>query len=492
MKVVLDIIKGPHKGASFSFREPDVFLVGRSKDAHFQLTDDPYISRRHFYLEISPPNCLLKDLGSTNCTKVNDLIVAEQLLRNGDIIEAGFTQIKVLIDLHIEKRSAKCKKCGDEIVLIENESAPEYCERCEQEIKKAALSTHKAEGITASCWKCGVDLTRYANSDGRLSELKDVVTHSCKSCLPPHDPEEKRRLGHYEIVRKLGAGGMGKVFLAYHPKTGRLVAIKQMIRLDVEALASRFKREIRIAEGIAHTNVIRVIDRGSDREGPYLVTEFASGGNLADLIKTRRGPLPPVEAVGYISQTLRGLDHIHRKRIIHRDIKPENILLHQTNGKIIAKLSDFGLAKEYLKAGGTIVNRHLGTLMFSAPEQIMNARDVREPADIYSMGVTLYYLLTAELPYRFPSELEILQFRLGNPNRFNNTGEALKMLMGLHKMQNPANIILSDDPIPVRERNPDIPPSLAAVVDKAIRKEASARHGSAGEFLNALERVSLK
>lgn len=198
-----------------------------------------------------------------------------------------------------------------------------------------------------------------------------------------------------------------------------------------------------------------------------------------------------------LSEVLNGLDYIHRQSIIHRDIKPQNILLRQTAatgapGFLTPKLADFGLAVSYARAGGTRVTKRgtgLGTLMFMPPEQIRDAGTVQKPADTYAVGVTLYYLLTGQYPFNFPTPGEILEFQKKMKGGGKKPQELLQALMQLKRIMHPFQVILSEEPTPIQQRDPAIPRKLAAVVDKAIRKDVRERFQSAAEFRGALQQA---
>jgi serine/threonine-protein kinase len=152
---------------------------------------------------------------------------------------------------------------------------------------------------------------------------------------------------------------------------------------------------------------------------------------------------------------------------------------------VIPKLADFGVAKSYAAAGGTWHTKHgtrLGTLMFMPPEQVRDAASVGVPADIYAIGVTLYYLLTGQYSFTFPSQIEAAAHREG-------TGDleaALRALMRYHRIKHPFSVILEDEPVPVRERTHAVSVALAQVVDRAVRKDPAARFASAAAFRDAL------
>jgi serine/threonine-protein kinase len=307
--------------------------------------------------------------------------------------------------------------------------------------------------------------------------------------------EAGKRIDDYEVLKVLGEGGMGKVYQVYHPPTARILALKQVLRLSEKELVQRFRRETRYMKELRHPNILRFIDSGVSQDRPYLVTEFASAGNLDRRLELQTQPhhwcLPVAEAVGYVMEALAGLEFIHQRGIVHRDLKPGNILLQAAgDGRLIPKIADFGLAKKYSEAGGSLMTQlgvGIGSVLYMPPEQIRDTRSVREPADLYAMGVTLYYLLTGAYSYNFPTPRDIDRFFQAERHQVKNVEEALALMMKVRNMKSPHVIILSEEPIPIRERKAEIPKKLAKVVDKAIQKEIPARFQSAAEFRAALQ-----
>jgi serine/threonine protein kinase len=241
---------------------------------------------------------------------------------------------------------------------------------------------------------------------------------------------------------------------------------------------------------------------GVDRNGaPYLAAEYVPDGDLDSYVLKSGGRLPVTTATQIVAELLRGLKYLHSQSIIHRDIKPPNVLLRssvqmRTGSKSVTltpKLADFGLAKSYERAGGTRITKPgyaMGTLMFMPPEQVRDASSVREPADIYSVGATLYYLITGKYAFNFPTPGEVEQFRKKAPAMFKNRQDALAAVMQLNRIMHPFQIILSEDPIPIRSRDASVPPDLAEVVDKAVRKDARKRFQTAAEFRHALQEAT--
>ena len=220
-------------------------------------------------------------------------------------------------------------------------------------------------------------------------------------------------VGNYQVLDRLGQGGMGTVYKARHRRMRRVVAIKILSR-DVaksENFVKRFQREVEAVARLSHPNIIMAHDADEADVGNFLVMEFVSGRDLATEVH-ERGPLPVDEAVDCILQAARGLEYAHGQGIIHRDIKPAN-LLRDTSG--VVKVADLGLARfeestgkadaaSALTQAGTV----MGTADFMSPEQAMGAANIDHRADIYSLGCTLYFLLLGKPPYEGPTLMAIL------------------------------------------------------------------------------------
>lgn len=490
MKVVLEVIAGSGTGRSIEFSEPRGFLLGRAKDADFQIPDDPYVSRRHVYLEIAPPVCRLTDLtaaGETarNAPHVNGQPVTRTELKEGDVIELGFTRLRVKIALEVQARAGRCRGCGQPLELLPNEAEPASCPACPKRKESAA----PRPAVAARCRTCQTDLSALADSDGRAQALAGVAVYCCEKCLPAADRHAGASIGGYEVRRMLGEGGMGSVFLVYQRSTGRLFTLKQMKSLKDPLLVKRFQREIHLLGSLAHGNVVGYVDTGVHQGAPYLVAEYVPDGDLEGLLASAGGVLPPRQAILLMRDVLAGVEYLHGRKVIHRDIKPPNILLRRDGALVKPKLADFGLAKAYAEAGGaalTSPGTGMGTLMFMPPEQIRDVAKAREPADLYSAGVTLYYLLTGKYPFDFPTPSDVLRFARDNPGKARSPEGFLQALAALRRLQHPYMIILSEEPIPVGKRNPALPARLTEVVDRAVRKDPAKRFQSAAEFRRKL------
>lgn len=485
MQVTLEVVRGPGRGSLWKFTDPGAFLIGRGDDVDLQLSaEDSYASRRHAYLEIAPPVCRIQNLSQKNPLLINrSPVEGVEELRNNDIIEIGFTRLRVTLEIG---------------ALPLGEHAQQSNERAADQVSSVdrGLDHNPNEAVSLpqvfSCRVCGADLTAFAESDGRAAELSGSVTYSCPRCLSEGDEHEGKEIASYIVVKCLGVGGMGTVYLAHDTTTYRLVAVKVILDIPEPELALRFDREVSLLRQLSFRHVNRYIDSGTWNKVPYLVTEYLADGNL-ETIK-QRGEVDCATSLGLAIGLASGLDELHSKGIIHRDIKPENILVrHLDNAARHYRwdpvIADFGLALTYARAGGARLTKPgcmLGTAMFMSPEQIRDPHSVAITADIYSAGVTLYYLLTSKYPFEFPTPADVAEFeqRIG---RARNPREALLALMKLRQLRHPFVIILEDEPVPVSLRCRFLPQSIARIVDTAVAKDPKRRFRSADEFGRALQ-----
>src|SRR5262249_3990871 len=231
--------------------------------------------------------------------------------------------------------------------------------------------------------------------------------------LNTSNPAMQMTIGNYELLEKVAEGGMGSVWRARHRETGQVVAIKIMPAhmASNATLLRRFEQEFRAASRLDHPNIVRALDYGDNGSTPYLVMEFVEGESLGQKIE-REGRMPEAEAVRIIAQAAQGLHRAHKQGIIHRDVKPDNIMV-TPEGQ--AKLADLGLVKEVdADLNLTKTGRGLGTPHFMAPEQFRSAKDADVRADIYSLGATLYMMVTGELPFRSNGPLEAWMKKMNN------------------------------------------------------------------------------
>ncbi len=223
-------------------------------------------------------------------------------------------------------------------------------------------------------------------------------------------PDVPKQIGPYEILGPLGKGGMGTVYKAMQPSLNRIVAIKVLpvdFKNDPERV-ERFHREAQTVAMLSHPNIVQIIDKGEDNGVLYFAMEYVEGTSLDVVLRQRRLSLQ--EVLGVIKQVSRGLGAAHRAGVVHRDLNPRNILVSPTLS--VVKLADFGISRVEAVARniGTLTTREmtLGSLHYLAPEQAVDASSVDHRADIYSLGVVLYEMLTGRMPlgkFSLPSEL---------------------------------------------------------------------------------------
>jgi serine/threonine protein kinase len=220
-------------------------------------------------------------------------------------------------------------------------------------------------------------------------------------------------VGNYDLLDKIAEGGMGAIHRGRDRRSGEIVAIKIMPphMAANPVLLKRFEQEFRAASRLDHPNIVRALDYGDTGSCPYLVMEFVEGESLGAKIE-REGRMSESEAIRIIAQVAQGLHRAHKQNLVHRDVKPDNVLI-RTDG--VAKLADLGLVKEAdTDLNLTRTGRGLGTPHFMAPEQFRNAKGADVRCDIYSLGATLYMMVTGELPFKSTGPLDAWMKKIQN------------------------------------------------------------------------------
>jgi serine/threonine-protein kinase len=259
--------------------------------------------------------------------------------------------------------------------------------------------------------------------------------------------------GRYRVISRLGSGGMADVYLAHDQLLGRNVAVKVLHHhfAEDQEFVERFRREASSAAALSHPNIVGIFDRGEWDGTYYIAMEYVSGRSLKALVR-ERGPLDPATSIDIVVQILLAAQFAHRRGVIHRDLKPHNVILDD-EGRV--RVTDFGIAR----AGAsdmTLTGSIMGTAQYLSPEQAQGFA-VSDSSDLYSVGVILYELLTGVVPFEGDSAVAI----------------AFKQVAA--------------EPRPPSDLNPTLPPSLDAVVLRALAKDPAARYADAGELINALQ-----
>ena len=486
-KVTLEVTSGPIKGETFNFEEHDIFIFGRDDDCHAKLSsEDTTASRHHFLLEVNPPDARVQDIGSRNGTYVNGVkhggrpahMTPEEArnldypiidLKDGDSIKVGDTVFKVTVE-----SPAVCCQCGEEIPdkykkLCQLPGGLYACPDCREKVEKEGYSTKLS---VALCNNCGKEVSAEIGP-GRVG---DYTCRACQEKAEGNTGEFIRKLmdqvsirsvakegdiTDYELGKELGKGGMGAVYLAKRKRDGKTVAIKTMLaKVAVDDYAREgFKREVDSTRSLSHPNIVTLYDFNYSGNLFFFALEYCAGGSIFDLMVSRNRVLSLKEAGTMFVQALDGLAYAHEKGFVHRDLKPQNILLTATTGGV-AKVGDFGLAKIFEKAGlsgFTRTGEAAGTYAFMPKEQLTNFKYVKPPTDVWSMGATVYFMLTGGLP------------------RDTAVGKS------------PAELVMRGQIVPIRRREPGIPKGVAEAIDRALANEPADRYQNAGEFRDALK-----
>lgn len=265
-------------------------------------------------------------------------------------------------------------------------------------------------------------------------------------------------LGPYQVLEKIGQGGMAEVYKGFHPALQRYVAIKllgQFLQTDA-SFAQRFQREAQAVASLRHPNIIQIFDFGTQNDMHYLVMEYVEGTDLGAEIERRASTgeaFTPEEILNLLSQVADAVDYAHQQGVIHRDIKPGNILLTD-DGRAI--LTDFGLAMLRDRVSPATAGRTFGTPEYIAPEQAIESRAAAPESDIYSLGVILYEMVTGHLPFEDESPLTL----------------ALKHI--------------NEEPTPPRHYAPDLPEAVETVILRALAKEPDNRFSTTRAMVEAL------
>ncbi|NWF80601.1 MAG: Stk1 family PASTA domain-containing Ser/Thr kinase [Chloroflexi bacterium] len=259
--------------------------------------------------------------------------------------------------------------------------------------------------------------------------------------------------GRYELERKIGEGGMARIYAGRDLRLNRRVAVKipHSHYLSDPEFLSRFRHEAQAAAMLTHPNIVDVYDVGQDGDIHYIVMEFVAGTDLKTIIN-REAPLPVARAVDLATQIAHGLHAAHKAGLVHRDIKPQNVIV-TSDGR--AHISDFGVAKSHLSTALTETGVAFGTVDYLSPEQAQG-RPATPQSDLYALGVVLYEMLTGRLPFSGDSAVAVAMKHVTEP------------------------------PTPPRQINPQIPAGLEALVLRALAKDPAQRPASALEFATAL------
>jgi serine/threonine protein kinase/tetratricopeptide (TPR) repeat protein len=294
------------------------------------------------------------------------------------------------------------------------------------------------------CAKCGTKI------DADIGPTKTIETAK----------EELKRgsvvAGRYEVIEELGKGGMGKVYKVFDKEVNAKVALK-LIKPEIASdkkTIERFRNELKVARDIAHKNVCRMYDLGKEEGAYYITMEYVSGEDLKSFIR-RSGLISTGKAISIAKQVCEGLLEAHRLGVVHRDLKPQNIMIDKEGN---ARIMDFGIARSLREKGITGSGVMIGTPEYMSPEQV-EAKEVDQRSDIYSLGIIMYEMLTGRLPFEADTP-----FAVGVKHK-------------------------SETPKSPKELNPQIPDDLSGIILKCLEKDKENRYQSAGDVKTELERI---
>ena len=408
-KVTLTITEGKLKGKQFLFDSRTICIIGRAKNCNIQIPNDEYhstISRYHCLLDINPPDIRVRDFGSRNGTDVNGKCIGKRKTYQtpSEGAKLNFSEYDL--------QDGDVIKLGNTLFQVS----------IEQELNNLP----PAITIAANC---------------NLGSMKG-----------------------YTKIQELGVGGFGEVYLARHDETGELVAIKTLLP-QVAAksyMKEMFLREARNMKTLNHPNLVQLKDFCFSDGVFFFAMEYCDRGSVSDLIKSRKGKLSIKEATNIILQVLDGLHYAHtNKGLVHRDIKPGNIFLTFTDGKLVAKLGDYGLAKAFDLAGlsgQTMTGTTMGTPSCMSRKQVLDFKYAKPDVDVWAIAASLYFMLTL----KYPRDLEGID---------------------------PMLAILKTQPIPIRERDASISQTLADLIDLALKDNSELNFQSALDFKQVLLQV---
>jgi serine/threonine-protein kinase len=292
-----------------------------------------------------------------------------------------------------------------------------------------------------------------------VEQVKKILSEQRKRREDEQKDVGMQHFGEYKILEKLGEGGLGAVYKAVATLTGKVVAIKILLKRfsGNTTYGERFSREATLATSLQHPNIVTCLSSGVLQGMQYLIMEFIEGETLKVRMERCGGKLAERDALSITSEVAKGLACAHAAGIVHRDIKPENILLGK-DGSV--KITDFGTAKSFLEDESlSRTGIVLGTPHYMAPEQIRGEKQIDHRADMYALGAMLYYLLTGRVPFDAPSKMEIMRKHLSE------------------SLENPMDI------------NPDVSKGAAQIVNKLMAKTPEARYQRATEVVEDIGRV---
>jgi hypothetical protein len=427
MFVVLTCASGESPGEHITVGHGAKLTLGRSSQAGRKVRDT-HLSRIHLEVDFTGDRAVVRDMESRNGIFVNGQKVKQKTLADHDRVHAG----EQVWDIAYVRDLSQLSEEAEETVSFLDQPNP--------------------------CVHCGRSITLATFAEGEVKE-KDG-RYMCPDCATIVKFDTKEFQG-FEVHERLGAGSAGLVYKATQLVLGRVVALKVLRKREglSPRTETRFLHEAQTISRLDHPHIVKVFDASGFPGGYFIVMEYFPGKDLQTLIE-EHGPPAMAIALSIGLQMCDALAYAAQEGVVHRDVKPANILYRAQDG--VAKLSDFGLAKRVGISAGTRDGEGVGTPCYMPPEQVNNARNVDHRADIYSLGASLYHLLSGRYPI---------------------------IANNLHDFMTG---IMEKDPPPIERFNPALPPELCDVVRRAMKKKPDERYADAPAMRAALEAVRVK
>lgn len=429
--------------SSFNLSENSTVILGRGNEATYQIKSSA-LSRRHCQIIATHSGIYVNDCGSLNGTHVNlTQITKPTILHNNDQVQLG----PIILQIEISANTCNTPMTSPKQIIKVPEKPP----------ARVTGSTHLMDDSPSYfCSKCNRQLSK-KDIDNRMGIKKENEAY-CISCFCS-GAGNFPTIEKFRIIQKLGSGGMGDVYEAIQITMQRPVAFKVMRGLEnaSEQQVLRFFREARTGGRLSHPNIVNFIDAGKVKKACYIAMELVSGTDVRKILENK-GPIPYKEALRIAYYIAKALEYAYNKHtVVHRDIKPENVLIDNDD---VVKLTDFGLAKSLEEAGLSGITKSqtgVGTLFYMSPEQIADARFADQRADIYSLGVSLYEMITNEKPF-FSTQMMPL-----------------------------VNKIRYSEPKPIQEIIPNVPNEICKIISRAMCKEADDRYQNPREIVKIIK-----
>jgi hypothetical protein len=499
-RVILTITEGPRKGKTLVFAEHKVCVFGRANEC-FEIMpeEDPTVGRHHFVLEINPPKVGIRDLGSLNGTYVNGRKLAGKQpndmhrqedrqgfnvisLDDGDTVKTGDTAFAVGLELPVPCSSCGCSLdlyCRASKSLLRNCAV--FCERCRQNLRMESEGQVTRIAVKPSirihCSVCKKDLTAESDSwrqgeyvcpscQEKMLKKKSLLQEVLNTTSQSGRREGIPSIRNYEIRKSLGKGRLGTVYLAKGKGEKRQVAVKVIFSTAVSntVVPELFNSRLQEIRALRHPNLIELIDHGSASGSFYLVTEYCEFGNISRLLARRHGKLGLPEALPLMQQALEGLACIHHKGFSHGDLKPQNLLLAGQEGAWVVRISDFGLlgCLQELGLGGTLASEDPVALAFTPRELLTGSGSPGPAADVWSIAAVFYHMLTGTIPHKRKIESD------------------------------PLASLIEPVILPAGERNADLLPEIAQLLDDCLKLDPRQRPRNAQEMLDRLRKIQVR